>query len=82
LPVSTSPATCCADGWPASHVVLAAAVTDHFDGLSDDLARLARQVPLALAGAGATQALADTTDARLLTTDPVTEAQRLLPPGR
>jgi MerR family transcriptional regulator, light-induced transcriptional regulator len=66
----------------ADVVVLAAAVKDHFDGLSDDLARLARQVPLALAGAGATQALANATGARLLTADPVTEAQRLLPPAR
>jgi|SRR5579859_1177327 len=63
----------------ADVVVLAAAVKDHFDGVTDDLARLARQVPLALAGAGATQALADETGARLLTADPVTEAQRLLP---
>jgi MerR family transcriptional regulator, light-induced transcriptional regulator len=63
-------------------VVLAATVKDHFDGLTDDLARLARQVPLALAGAGATQALADETGARLLTADPVTEAQRLLPSAR
>lgn len=66
----------------ADVVVLAAAVKDHFDGLTGDLARLARQVPLALAGAGATQALADGTGARLLTADPVTEAQRLLPPAR
>jgi MerR family transcriptional regulator, light-induced transcriptional regulator len=63
-------------------VVLAAAAKHHFDGLTDDLARLARQVPLALAGAGATRALADATGARLLTADPVTEAQRLLPPAR
>jgi MerR family regulatory protein len=41
--------------------------------------RLARQVPLTLAGAGATRALADQSGARLLTADPVTEAQRLLP---
>jgi DNA-binding transcriptional MerR regulator len=66
----------------ADVVVLAATVKEHFDGLTDDLARLARQVPLALAGAGATQALADATGARLLTADPVTEAQRLLPPAR
>jgi DNA-binding transcriptional MerR regulator len=66
----------------ADVVVLAAAVKDHFDGLTDDLARLARQVPLALAGAGATPALADATGTRLLTGDPVTEAQRLLPLAR
>jgi DNA-binding transcriptional MerR regulator len=66
----------------ADVVVLAAAVKDHFDGLTDDLVALARKVPLALAGAGATQALADTTGASLLTADPVTEAQRLTPPAR
>jgi DNA-binding transcriptional MerR regulator len=66
----------------ADVAVLAATVKEHFDGLTGDLARLARQVPLALAGAGATQALADATGARLLTADPVTEAQRLLPPDR
>src|SRR5690349_17698717 len=64
----------------ADVIVLAAAIESHFDGLTDDLARLARQVPLALAGAGATEALADQTGARLLTGDPVTEAQRLPPP--
>lgn len=63
-------------------VVLAATVKEHFDGLTGDLAQLARQVPLALAGAGATQALADATGARLLTADPVTEAQRLPFPAR
>jgi DNA-binding transcriptional MerR regulator len=66
----------------AGVVVLAAAITERFDGLTGDLARLARQVPLALAGAGATRALADAAGARLLTADPVTEAQRLLPPAR
>jgi methanogenic corrinoid protein MtbC1 len=66
----------------ADIVVLAAAIGKHFDGLTDDLERLAHQVPLALAGAGASQALADQTGARLLTGDPVTEAQRLLPPPR
>jgi DNA-binding transcriptional MerR regulator len=66
----------------ADVVVLAATAKEHFDGLTDDLAQLARQVPLALAGAGATQALADATGARLLTADPVTEAQRLPFPAR
>jgi MerR family transcriptional regulator, light-induced transcriptional regulator len=66
----------------ADIIVLSAAIENHFDGLTDDLARLARQVPLALAGAGATQALADETGACLLTGDPVTEAQRLPPPAR
>jgi DNA-binding transcriptional MerR regulator len=61
-------------------IIVLAAIANHFDGVTDDLAQLARQVPLALAGAGATQAVADKTGARLLTGDPVTEAQRLLPP--
>jgi DNA-binding transcriptional MerR regulator len=65
----------------ADIIVLAAAIDNHFDEVTDDLAQLARQVPLALAGAGATQTLADQTGARLLTGDPVTEAQRLPPPG-
>ena len=65
----------------ADVVVVAATVKEHFDRLTDDLAQLARQVPLALAGAGATQAIADATGGRLLTADPVTEAQRLLPPA-
>jgi MerR family transcriptional regulator, light-induced transcriptional regulator len=66
----------------ADIIVLAAAIENHFHGLTGDLARLARQVPLALAGAGATEVLADQTGAGLLTADPVTEAQRLLPPPR
>jgi MerR family transcriptional regulator, light-induced transcriptional regulator len=66
----------------ADVVVVAATVKEHFDGLTDNLAQLARQVPLALAGAGATQATADAAGGRLLAADPVTEAQRLLPPAR
>jgi DNA-binding transcriptional MerR regulator len=65
----------------ADIIVLAAAIEKHLDGLTGDLARLAHKVPLALAGGGATQALADQTGARLLAGDPVTEAQRLLPPS-
>jgi cobalamin-dependent methionine synthase I len=65
----------------ADIAVLAGATRDHFDGLIGDLTRLTHQLPLALAGAGATRALADATGARLLTADPVTEAQRLLPPA-
>jgi MerR family transcriptional regulator, light-induced transcriptional regulator len=64
----------------ADVVVMAATVKERFSRLTDDLAQLARQVPLALAGAGATQALTDETGARLLPGDPVSEAQRLLPP--
>ena len=64
----------------ADIVVLAAAIGSYFGEITDDLAQLARQVPLALAGAGATQTLADQAGARLLAGDPVTAAQRLLPP--
>lgn len=79
-PVAELVGTALEDG--ADVVVVAATVKDHFDRITDDLAQLARQVPLALAGAGATQALADATGGRLLTADPVTEAQHLLPPSR
>lgn len=65
----------------ADIVILAAAIEDHFRALAGDLTRLAREVPLALAGAGATQALADETGARLLAGDPVTEAHRLQAPA-
>jgi len=61
----------------ADLAVLTAVTPDRFDGLTADLARLARVVPLGLAGAGATQALAAATGARLLAADPVTEAQRI-----
>jgi hypothetical protein len=40
----------------------------------DDLRRLAGIAPLALAGVGATQAVADEVGARLLAGDPVSEA--------
>ena len=54
---------------------------ERFDGLTDDLTRLARVAPIALAGAGATPAVADAVGARLLTDDPVTAAERMPPPG-
>jgi MerR family transcriptional regulator, light-induced transcriptional regulator len=60
-------------------VVLAAATSERLDGLGADLARLARTAPLALAGAGATRAVAEQTGARLLTRDPVTEAEQISP---
>jgi MerR family transcriptional regulator, light-induced transcriptional regulator len=55
--------------------VLAAVAPQRFDGLTADLSRLADVVPLAVAGAGATQNLAHDSGARLLAGDPVTEAQ-------
>lgn len=61
-------------------VVLAATTPEVFEGLAKDLARLAGTVPLAVAGAGASHALADTIGARLLTDDPVTAAERLPAP--
>ena len=62
-------------------VVLAATTVDRFEGLTDELAHLAATAPLAIAGAGATQAIADAAGADLLTDDPVTAAGRLPPPG-
>jgi DNA-binding transcriptional MerR regulator len=58
-------------------VVLAATTTGLLEGLTKDLARLADTLPLAIAGAGATRPLADAVNARLLTGDPVTAAERL-----
>ncbi len=50
-------------------------------GLSSGLAELAEAVPLAVGGAGVTEAFARAVGARLLTGDPVTAAERLLAPG-
>jgi DNA-binding transcriptional MerR regulator len=57
-------------------IVLVGTRPERFDGLTDDLVRLARIAPIALAGAGATPALADTVGAHLLTDDPVTAAEQ------
>jgi len=65
----------------ADLVVLAAATPERFAGLTEDLTRLASIVPLALAGAGAAQTMALPVGTRLLTADPVTEAERLPPPA-
>jgi DNA-binding transcriptional MerR regulator len=67
---------------PADLVVLAAAVPGRFDDLTDGLSRLADVAPLALAGAAATQAVAHAAGARLLSGDPVTEAEVMPPPDR
>jgi len=56
-------------------VVLAATVPENLAPLAPQLTVLARRVPLVLAGAGATPQIAGTVGARLLTGDPVTEAQ-------
>jgi DNA-binding transcriptional MerR regulator len=60
-------------------VVLAATVTERFDGLQAELSELGRIAPLYLAGAGATSELAQATGGQLLREDPVTEAERLIP---
>lgn len=66
---------------PPDLVVLTATRPERFDRLTDDLIRLARVAPIALAGSGATAALADAVGAQLLTDDPVTAAERLPTPG-
>jgi DNA-binding transcriptional MerR regulator len=62
-------------------IVLVGTRPERFDGLTDDLVRLARVAPTALAGAGATPAVADAVGARLLTDDPVTAAEQMPTPG-
>jgi MerR family transcriptional regulator, light-induced transcriptional regulator len=57
-------------------VVLAATRPEALEPLREDLAALARSVPLALAGVGATPQIAAAVGARLMTGDPVTEAER------
>ena len=56
-------------------VVVAATTTDRFTAILGELTQLAAVAPLALAGAGATQHMADEIGARLLSGDPVTAAQ-------
>jgi len=61
-------------------IVLLAIAPERFDGLTHDLVRLARLAPIALAGSGATPALADAVGAHLLTDDPVTAAEHMPTP--
>jgi DNA-binding transcriptional MerR regulator len=58
-------------------VVLAATLPENLEPLAPQLTTLALHAPLALAGAGATPELADAVGARLLTGDPVTEAENV-----
>jgi MerR family transcriptional regulator, light-induced transcriptional regulator len=58
-------------------VVLTATTPERLETLTDRLRQLARTVPVAVAGAGATKAIADSVGARLLMDDPVTAARRL-----
>jgi MerR family transcriptional regulator, light-induced transcriptional regulator len=65
----------------ADLVVVAAVTPERFAGHTADLARLASIVPLAVAGAGATRSIAHAVGARLLTEDPITEAERMPAPA-
>ena len=56
-------------------IVLAATTADRFDPILGELARLAAVAPLAIAGVGATQHIADEIGARLLSGDPVSAAE-------
>jgi methanogenic corrinoid protein MtbC1 len=58
-------------------VVLAATRPETLEPLRPALAALARRTPLALAGAGATPQIARAVGARLMTGDPVTEAENV-----
>lgn len=62
---------------PADALVVSATMPEHLIACSGDLGRVAGDVPLALAGAGATRALAERLGARHLAGDPVAEAERL-----
>ena len=56
-------------------IVVAATATDRFSGILTELSKLASVAPLAIAGSGATQQMADQIGAHLLSGDPVTAAQ-------
>jgi DNA-binding transcriptional MerR regulator len=56
-------------------VVLAATMPENLESLAAQLTALARRAPLVLAGRGAAPEIADAAGARLLTGDPVTEAE-------
>ena len=58
-------------------VVVSATSSRCFRAVQDELAELARRIPVALAGAGATDRLAGAIGASLLQGDPVTAAERL-----
>jgi DNA-binding transcriptional MerR regulator len=60
-----------------SLVVVSATTARHFSKVRDELAPLAETAPVALAGAGATPALAESLGAVVLSEDPVTEAGRV-----
>ena len=60
-----------------SLVVLAASTPERFEAIVPELTQLAYLAPLVLAGAGATEEIAQSTGARLITEDPVTAAEHL-----
>jgi len=61
---------------PPDLIVLAATVPENLEPVRSELASLAGRVPLALAGAGAAAQIASAVGARLMTRDPVTEAEQ------
>ena len=58
-------------------VVVSATTPRHLSRVRSELGRLAKTAPLAVAGAGATTALAKSVGAALLSQDPVREADRV-----
>ncbi|HVU71796.1 MAG TPA: MerR family transcriptional regulator [Mycobacteriales bacterium] len=66
-----------ADDTASDLVVLAATMPDDLEACASELTELAARARLALAGSGATSALAHAVGAELLPGDPVTEAERL-----
>lgn len=61
-------------------VVLASTTSDRFTSISTELSALGHVSPVAIAGAGASQHLADSIGAQWLNRDPVTAAEELTPP--
>lgn len=60
-------------------VVVTAQITEHAEAAAGEIAELAPGCPLSLAGAGFSPELAQRIGAPLLTSDPVTAAERLVP---
>lgn len=58
-------------------VVVSATTPRHLSRVRNELRRLSATAPVAVAGAGATAALAESVGATLLSDDPVTEAERV-----
>jgi DNA-binding transcriptional MerR regulator len=65
----------------AQLVVLSATTPERFTAVRRELAQLARKVPVALAGAGATAGLARSVGATLLEGDPITAAEQVATTG-